>query len=434
MLCKNCGKELPIAGKFCPFCGAAVEQIGVNDETAFFTPVPGEPEAPIDLSAFDDVFRTEQAARAEDETGPIPEPTRIVPPAAQTPAPRPNAANPSVRRASGAPTSPRTTYFEQPNPDDEPYRKPSAAKKGVVIFVVILLIAIVIGVGAWFILSRQPDENLTLAEKYMQRGKFDDALAAYQAALAESKDPTEIQLQIDLLTRYQEAQDYIDSGDYASALALLNNLRSSIADKTSPLAEAVDDLLEKAGQKQSDSKFNEDAERASTYITDKKYDQAAAVLDSLEADDLLTDEQKKQVSKLREQLTTAQESAQRQQQNEQEKTEKKQAFSDQIDQQEKNDQKITEADTTEAALDATATSFEAWDTLLTDMYAYLETILNADQYASEEQSYRDWVKERDEGALNASRESADEVAAQLAEASFKQSYTKTRCYKLLDLM
>ena len=32
MLCKNCGKELPIAGKFCPFCGAAVEQTGVNDE------------------------------------------------------------------------------------------------------------------------------------------------------------------------------------------------------------------------------------------------------------------------------------------------------------------------------------------------------------------------------------------------------------------
>ena len=26
MLCKNCGRELPIAGKFCPFCGAVVEQ------------------------------------------------------------------------------------------------------------------------------------------------------------------------------------------------------------------------------------------------------------------------------------------------------------------------------------------------------------------------------------------------------------------------
>ena len=37
MLCKNCGKELPIAGQFCPFCGAPVEQQGVNDETAVFT-------------------------------------------------------------------------------------------------------------------------------------------------------------------------------------------------------------------------------------------------------------------------------------------------------------------------------------------------------------------------------------------------------------
>ena len=42
MLCKNCGKELPIAGKFCPFCGAAVEQTGVNDETAVFTTLPDD--------------------------------------------------------------------------------------------------------------------------------------------------------------------------------------------------------------------------------------------------------------------------------------------------------------------------------------------------------------------------------------------------------
>ena len=40
MLCKNCGRELPIAGKFCPFCGAVVEQEGVNDETAVFTSLP----------------------------------------------------------------------------------------------------------------------------------------------------------------------------------------------------------------------------------------------------------------------------------------------------------------------------------------------------------------------------------------------------------
>ena len=34
MLCKKCGRELPYAGgKFCPFCGAPVEQTGVSDET-----------------------------------------------------------------------------------------------------------------------------------------------------------------------------------------------------------------------------------------------------------------------------------------------------------------------------------------------------------------------------------------------------------------
>ena len=68
------------------------------------------------------------------------------------------------------------------------------------------------------------------------------------------------------------------------------------------------------------------------------------------------------------------------------------------------------------------------------MYDHLATVLNADQYAAEEASYQQWVEERDEGAKSASRESEDEISAQLAAASFKQSYTKTRCYKLLDLM
>ena len=57
MLCKNCGKELPIAGKFCPFCGAPVEQAGVNDETAVFTTLPEELNGPIDTSAFDAAMR-----------------------------------------------------------------------------------------------------------------------------------------------------------------------------------------------------------------------------------------------------------------------------------------------------------------------------------------------------------------------------------------
>ena len=66
--------------------------------------------------------------------------------------------------------------------------------------------------------------------------------------------------------------------------------------------------------------------------------------------------------------------------------------------------------------------------------AYLATVLNADQYASEEASYKQWVQERDSGAENAAKETEDDTAKQLASYSFKQSYTKTHCYKLLDLM
>mgnify|MGYP000467755834 CR=1 FL=1 len=73
MLCKNCGKELPIAGKFCPFCGAAVEQTGVNDETAVFTTLPDDMKDPvetgsIDTSAFDAAMRDEKQQFPVDDT------------------------------------------------------------------------------------------------------------------------------------------------------------------------------------------------------------------------------------------------------------------------------------------------------------------------------------------------------------------------------
>ena len=69
-----------------------------------------------------------------------------------------------------------------------------------------------------------------------------------------------------------------------------------------------------------------------------------------------------------------------------------------------------------------------------EMYDYLSTVLNADQYAAEEASFQQWVQERDEGAENAASEASDDTAAQLASYSFRQSYTKARCYKLLDMM
>lgn len=426
MLCKNCGRELPISGKFCPFCGAPTEQTGVDDETTFFTPVTEE-DPPIDIAAFDAAFTEEQrsahaAGMSEtDNTAPKAQPAKTDVP-------------PTRRTSSAAPNAPRTTYFEQPDRDSQPYKKPGAGKKAAVIVLVIMLVAAVIGGGVWFVLSRKPDENLTLAEKYMDRGKFSDALDAYKAAQAEAKDPTAMQLIIDQLGDYQDAQDYLDAGEYESALALLSRLQERITDKTSPLADAVEDMIAKAKAGQSDSKFASDLQQATSYIDDKKYDAAAGVLDSLAADDSLTADQKSQVDKLRDRLTEEKAAAQRQEENQQAQQKQKQSFVDQMDKLEETDSKITSADTIEDQLNATATSFEAWDTLLADMYTYLETALSADAYASEEEAYQTWVKERDTGAENAAKDAADETAGQLASASFKQSYTKTRCYKLLDLM
>ena len=74
MLCKKCGRELPYAGgKFCPFCGAPVEQTGVSDETEVFTTLPEElrnaggapADGGIDLSAFDAARRPSRQARPD---------------------------------------------------------------------------------------------------------------------------------------------------------------------------------------------------------------------------------------------------------------------------------------------------------------------------------------------------------------------------------
>ena len=404
MLCKNCGKELPIAGKFCPFCGAPVEQTGVNDETAVFTSLPEDLEGPIDLSAFD-------AAMKE--------------------------GHPSAGAAEDGVTAgdPRTTYFGEPDPDDRPYRKPSKGKKGAVIAVVVIIIIALIAGGVWFFLSRsQPDENLTLAEQYMNRGDFDKALEYYLAAQAEASDPSSLDATIQLIRDYQAAQDYVDNGQYTEAVAALKQLQNRVTDPSSALYAAVEDLLSQAQSAQSDSEFAADFERAQEYLANSQYDQCAAMLDTLDADDTLTDDQKQQVADLREELTKAQESAQRQEENQQQQSEQKQSFSERIDSLEQTDLEIASAATAEDELALTASSFEQWDALLMEMYDYLSTILNADQYAAEEASFQQWVEERDSGAANAASAVEDETEAQLASYSFRQSYTKARCYKLLDMM
>ena len=429
MLCKNCGKEVTIAGRFCPFCGAPIEQTGANDETAVFTTLPDDLNGPIDTSAFDAAMRDAHPG-VSGASDPLASTDPHIPTAQELP--RMQSAAPR-RMENGA--APHTTRFDsRPPMNDRPYRRPSTGKKVGVVVLVIVLIAALIGGGVWFFLSRKPDENLTLAEKYMDRGDFDKALSYYEAAREDAKDPSAIDAAIQLLRDYQDAQDYVENGQYAEAIAALRQLQNRVTDPDSALYDAIDDLIAKAQSAQSDSQFAADIEEAQSYLDDDKLDAAAGKLDSLAGDDSLTDEQKKQLAELQKKLEDAKASQQRQQENQQQQEQHKQSFSDEITEQEANDRNIAAAATPEEELDLTSTSFEAWDTLLGDMYDYLATVLNADQYAAEQESYRSWVKERDEGAANAAAQSEDATDAQLASASFKQSYTKARCYKLLDMI
>ena len=298
-----------------------------------------------------------------------------------------------------------------------------------------LLVAALIGGGVWFFMNNHKnDENLTLAEKYMDRGDFDKALDYYEKAAEEAKDPTAINAAMQLIRDYQNAEDYVDSEQYTEAIAALKQLRDRVTDKDSTMYKSIEDLLSKAQSAQSDSAFASDLEEAQDYLEDDKLDAASGKLDSLEQDSSLTDEQRKQVEDMKNKLQSAKDSAQQQQENEQKKSERKQAFSSEMDELESDDLKISSAANAEDELAMTASSFEQWDELLSEMYDYLAGVLNADRYASEEENYKKWVAERDSGAENAASATEDSTQKQLASYSFKQSYTKARCYKLLDMM
>ena len=264
MLCKKCGKELPYAGgKFCPFCGAPIEQTGVSDETAVFTTLPdelsGADNAPadggIDLSAFDAARRQSRQALEEAE-----EATAAIDPLAET-MPQPSAAPRPAQRPASRPQpqqdAPRTTYYGgRPDPEDRVYRKPSKGKRAAVVTLVVLLVAALIGGGVWFFMNHHKnDENLTLAEKYMDRGDYDKALDYYEKAAEEAKDPTSIQAAIQLIRDFQNAEDYVDNEQYTEAVAALKQLRDRVTDKDSTMYKSIEDLLSKAQSAQSDSAF-----------------------------------------------------------------------------------------------------------------------------------------------------------------------------------
>ena len=123
MLCKKCGRELPYAGgKFCPFCGAPVEQTGVSDETEVFTTLPEElrnaggapADGGIDLSAFDAARRqSRQALEDAEETmaiDPLADTSEQPAAAPRVPQQRPEARPRPTQDAS------RTTYYGWPSP------------------------------------------------------------------------------------------------------------------------------------------------------------------------------------------------------------------------------------------------------------------------------------------------------------------------------
>ncbi len=254
MLCKNCGKELPITGKFCPFCGAAVEQTGVNDETAVFTTLPDDMKdpvetGPIDTSAFDAAMRAEKQQLPVDDTAadPLADTNPNIPnPNIPSQAAMRPIDTPPVRRTAGTPER-RTTYYNgEADPKDRVYKKPSKGKRGLIIALVVIIVAALIGGGVWYFTnSHKTDENLIMAEKYMDRGNFDKALEYYQKAQAEAKDPAALDATIQLIKDYQSAEDYVGNGQYTEAIAALKQLQNRVTDPDSAMYKAIEDLLDK---------------------------------------------------------------------------------------------------------------------------------------------------------------------------------------------
>lgn len=484
MLCRNCGRELPIVGSQCPFCGASTEQpkSSVTDDTILFSRLPvqknesagsdtfsdadGYEEETYDHAAYDDDDYDEDGYDDDDdsyddgyddgydddgydeagyddydeyndpdyhgrdddrdydsyEEDEYDEPVRT----------------PSERYASRQ-KEPHTTYFEKERPrrrDIRPYRKPSLAKKifrrllaGVMI---IGLIAAVSAGAVWFVRSRQPDENLINAEKFMKHGQFDEALSAFQLALAEAKDPAAIQLQIDQLKSFQQARAFLEDEDYTAALATLNDLKGRLTDTGTPLAKSVKEMIESARKAKEENEFQASLSEAKNEVENDNYDSAEERLETIQSDTELSTEQQDQVDEVQQEIDEEQERQEREAENEREKQEKRASFGSQINALEATDQQIAAAESVEQQLELTSTSFEAWDAVLNDLYDYLSTIMSADDYAAEQANYRQWVAERDQGAANAAQENPDSSEGELAAANFKQSYTKVQCYNMLD--
>ena len=183
-----------------PFCGAAVEQTGVNDETAVFTTLPDDMKdpvetGPIDTSAFDAAMRDEKQQLPVDDTAADPlarhQSQYSGNPSIPTQAAMRPIDTPPVCRTAGTPER-RTTYY---NGEVDP-KRPAFTKA-------------VPGKNAapdhcagghhrggfdwrrvWYFTEIHTRPTKTSSwPKSMDRGNFDKALEYYQKAQAEAQGP-----------------------------------------------------------------------------------------------------------------------------------------------------------------------------------------------------------------------------------------------------
>lgn len=165
MFCINCGGKLPDGVRFCIHCGTPVEAASVPE-----APVP-----PVDTPV------PQESVESQPDFNEIPQEEPVY-----TPAPEPEV----------------LVYSDAPA---EPAPKKKKKKTGLIVAIVLVLVlAIGGGVGFWLYSQYQAnvaayDEAVTLLED----GKYDDALAAFQA-LGDFQDAAE---QADKLEELQEDYD-----------------------------------------------------------------------------------------------------------------------------------------------------------------------------------------------------------------------------------
>lgn len=77
------------------------------------------------------------------------------------------------------------------------------------------------------------------------------------------------------------------------------------------------------------------------------------------------------------------------------------------------------------------TSYIKWDTLLNDIYQYLEKALPADEFEVLESEQIQWIKEKEEAIENATNEWSGGSGEAMVHFGTAAEYTKDRCYYLL---